>query len=592
MDDAPLSLLDRLRSRALETPQHIAYLYRHPGSSERWDTLSWGQVLARVEAMSAALADLGLRDGDRAAIMMPTSPDWEICQFAAMAVGCAVIGLDLHDAPRNLRHILEATRPRIIFTTDPGQLERIAECWHAPELAVISSGEAKTSGTHLLATLLATASVLEKSRSPQPDQVATIVFTSGSTGQPKGIAYTHRQIISASDLILERFPDIRSDARLVCWLPLSNLFQRMVNFCAMRRGAASYFIADPHTIASVLPQTEPTFFIGVPRFFEKLHAGIVREIESKPLPLRVLLETSWAIGMRAARARRERRSADMLTRALLPLADRVLARIRAVMGRNLQFMVSGSAPLPVWLAERLHGLGWLVLEAYGISENVAPIAMNTPDDFRFGSVGHVLPGNELRIADDGELLVRGPCVFGGYYEGTDEGSPIDAEGFLHTGDYARIDDAGYLWLEGRKSDVFKTSTGHRIAPAPIEGALRSIPGVEHAVVIGHDRPYPVAILALAAHSLQGAGGERAVLERIAADVVATCGIFPPYQRPGALIVTFRPFSIETGELTANLKIRRRPVELGFRTQIDEAYSRPASRTERGATTALPVITSS
>ena len=199
MDDAPLSLLDRLRSRALETPQHIAYLYRHPGSSERWDTLSWGQVLARVEAMSAALADLGLRDGDRAAIMMPTSPDWEICQFAAMAVGCAVIGLDLHDAPRNLRHILEATRPRIIFTTDPGQLERIAECWHAPELAVISSGEAKTSGTHLLATLLATASVLEKSRSPQPDQVATIVFTSGSTGQPKGIAYTHRQIISASD---------------------------------------------------------------------------------------------------------------------------------------------------------------------------------------------------------------------------------------------------------------------------------------------------------------------------------------------------------------------------------------------------------
>ena len=312
MDDAPLSLLDRLRSRALETPQHIAYLYRHPGSSERWDTLSWGQVLARVEAMSTALAGLGLRDGDRAAIMMPTSPDWEICQFAAMAVGCAVIGLDLHDAPRNLRHILEATRPRIIFTTDPGQLERIAECWHAPELAVISSGEAKTSGTHLLATLLATASVLEKSRSPQPDQVATIVFTSGSTGQPKGIAYTHRQIISASDLILERFPDIRSDARLVCWLPLSNLFQRMVNFCAMRRGAASYFIADPHTIASVLPQTEPTFFIGVPRFFEKLHAGIVREIESKPLPLRVLLETSWAIGMRAARARRERRSADML----------------------------------------------------------------------------------------------------------------------------------------------------------------------------------------------------------------------------------------------------------------------------------------
>jgi long-chain acyl-CoA synthetase len=241
-------------------------------------------------------------------------------------------------------------------------------------------------------------------------------------------------------------------------------------------------------------------------------------------------------------------------------------------------MVSGSAPMPRWLLERFHGLGWLVLEAYGISENVIPVAANTPERYRFGSVGQPLPGNELRVADDQELLIRGPGVFSGYYGESADTAPISPAGFLHTGDYARIDADGYVWLEGRKSDVFKTSTGRRVAPAPIEAALKQIDYVDHAVIVGRDRPYPVAILALdPAHPIAGGDHPTAKSDTIAADVAAACEAFSDYQRPGAIILSLHPFTIAAGELTANLKIRRKPIEERFRAQIEEAYEHAAAR---------------
>ena len=205
-------------------------------------------------------------------------------------------------------------------------------------------------------------------------------------------------------------------------------------------------------------------------------------------------------------------------------------------------------------------------------------------------MGHPLPGNELCIADDKELLIRGPGVFKGYYGDAADSSPIDAAGFLHTGDYARIDADGYVWLEGRKSEVFKTSTGRRIAPAPIEGALKQIPYVEHAIITGRDRPYPLAILALDAHHAacpdpSSAAGAAA----IGADVTAACTEFADDQRPGAVVVTTQPFTIAGGELTANLKIRRKPVEERFAPQIDQAYSAPVAAAPRPGATHMPVI---
>lgn len=588
MDSSLQTLPQRLRARASETPDDIAYL--RLSAQGEWLETRWCEVLEHVDALAANLLELGLRHGDRVVIMMPTSPLWEYCQLAILSVGGIVIGLDAHDAPRNIRHILELTQPRLVFTGSAEQLALISANWMRPEISIVASGLDANTPALDLDSLFKPCGKAVQCPAPAPDQIATIVFTSGSTGQPKGIEYSHRQVLAACDQILQRFPGIGPDARLACWLPLSNLFQRMINFCALSCGARSYFVDRPDQIAQLLPHIAPSFFIGVPRFFEKLHAGIVRTIATRPLPTRTLVGLAWTIGARAAAARRQGHAPDLLTRTLHPLADKILSQVRAAMGPNLQFMVSGSAPLPHWLAERFHGLGWLVLEAYGISENVMPVAINSPEHYRFGSVGHPLPGNELCIADDKELLIRGPGVFKGYYGDAADSSPIDAAGFLHTGDYARIDADGYVWLEGRKSEVFKTSTGRRIAPAPIEGALKQIPYVEHAIITGRDRPYPLAILALDTHHAACPDPSSAAgVAAIGADVTAACTEFADYQRPGAVVVTTQPFTIAGGELTANLKIRRKPVEERFAPQIDQAYSAPVAAAPRPGATHMPVI---
>ncbi|WP_332670824.1 AMP-dependent synthetase/ligase [Aromatoleum sp.] len=579
MTDTIPSLPERLRARAAASPDGIAYRYR--AGSDDWRSVTWREVALRVDALARQLARLGLRAGDRVAIMLAPSPEWEYCQFAVLTLGGVVVGIDAHDAPRNLKHILSLTQPRLLVTADDEKLRMLGALWHPPEIAITCAPNGP-GGSHALRDLLtAPDASSEALPPPAPEDAATIVFTSGSTGQPKGIAYSHRQVTYACDAILERFPSLRPDARLACWLPLSNLFQRMINFCALTRGTTSYFVDDPAQIVGLLPQVQPTLFIGVPRFFEKLHAGILTEIAKRPAAVRALVLSAWAVGCRIAAARRAGRPPALAWRALQPLAAPVLHRLRAIVGEELQFMVSGSAPMPTWLLERLHGLGWLVLEAYGISENVIPVAANTPEHYRFGSVGRALPDNELRIAEDGELLVRGPGVFSGYYgEGTPAG-PLGPDGFLHTGDFARIDGDGYVWLEGRKSEVFKTSTGRRVAPAPIEAALKQIDYVDDAVIIGRDRPYPVAILVLdPVHPVTGATRSEAAAT-IAADVAAACETFSDYQRPGVVILSPQPFTIAAGELTANLKIRRTPIESRFRAQIEAAYAHPAPRKPAG-----------
>jgi long-chain acyl-CoA synthetase len=239
---------------------------------------------------------------------------------------------------------------------------------------------------------------------------------------------------------------------------------------------------------------------------------------------------------------------------------------------------------------RFHGLGWLVLEAYGISENVMPVALNTPTHYRFGSVGRALPGNELLLADDGELLMRGKGVFSGYYGNAGQDTPIDNDGYLHTGDFARLDPDGYVWLEGRKSEIFKTSTGRRIAPAPIEAALKQIEYVDHAVIVGRDRPYPVAIITInPEHEMAQRECRSEEQSTISTDVAHACEAFTDYQRPGAVIASMKPLGIATGELTANLKIRRKEIEKRFEREIEEAYRVKNASRNAAVRTTPPVI---
>lgn len=589
------TLPQRLSERARQTPGATAYLrLTGDGSSAAdWQPITWLEVAKRVATLAAHFRRLGIRPGDRVAIMLPSIPEWEYCQFATLAVGGVVVGLDAHDARHNLRHILELTTPRALIVPDADKLAFIQEVWGSIEISIVATESDLSSAAQSLQALLDTPCADEEAPIvPTADDTATIVFTSGSSGRPKGIAYSHGQIVLACNALLQHFPTVRDEARLVCWMPLSNLFQRVLNLFGVVSGAQTYFVDRPDQIVRLLPGIRPTLFVGVPRFFEKLHDGINAQLDRQPGPLRTVVKAAWSIGERLAKARRAGRSAPLWCRALAPIADRLLARVRALMGPDLRFMVSGSAPLPRWLTERFDGLGWLLLEAYGTTENVVPIAINTPESYRFGSVGRLLPENEFCIAEDGELLIRGPGVFSGHYVGGNDGDgPLDADGYLHTGDYARLDTDGYLWLEGRKSEIFKTSTGRRVAPVPIETELKKLEYVEHAIVAGRDRPYPVALVTVdPQHPIVRQLHDPVALARIAADAEAACRQLADHQRPGILIVSRKPLTISAGELTANMKLRRRAIEDRFKAQVEHAYSIATDQHARGTPIRPIVIT--
>ncbi|MBR0568473.1 AMP-binding protein [Azoarcus sp. L1K30] len=570
MTIAPQTLPERLSARAQDTPEAVGYLFRDTSGS--WQETRWKDVAKTVATLAAAFGELGLKTGDRVAIMLPTSPNWDYCHLAALACGAIAVGLDVHDAPGNLHHVLATTTPRAVIAADIGTLDALSAHCQPPEIRIVAEGEPKP-GVLTLSSLLRSGSPPRPAPPlPSPDDTATIVFTSGSTGKPKGIAYSHRQILLACDALATHFTSIRHEARFVCWLPLSNLFQRILNVFALSCGASTFFVDRPEQLMRLLPEIRPTLFVGVPRFFEKLHAGIMAELDRKPLPVRAVANAAWNVGQRIASAQRAGHGASLPDRLLAPVARRILSPLRALMGPDLQFMASGSAPLPLWLMERFHGLGWLVLEAYGVSENVIPIAINTPDAYRFGSVGRPLPGNELVIAEDHELLVRGPGVSLQYAKASPTDSGHDECGHLHTGDYARIDEDGFVWLEGRKSEVFKTSTGRRVAPSPIEAELKKLSYVEHAIVVGQGRPFPLALLVISPqHPIAGRLGTADAMSQIRQDAVANSARFPDFQRPGVLLVTTHPFSVASGELTANLKLRRPAIEARFAAQIESAY---------------------
>lgn len=574
-----------LDARVRASPDADAYAEKAAGSG--WRHISWSEHYRRVRSLARSLAQRGLAPGDRVLILAPTSLAWEQVQMAALGCGAVAVGVDPRTADAQLEQIVRRVAPAALVVGDAGLLDRLpAEVVTAAKFRLSLTPDGGRAGV-LSPDTLAESGDLAGQPDPwgcaQADDPALVVFTSGTTGDPRGIVYSHRQVCLACEALLATFPQIEEGDRFACWLPLANLFQRMVNFYALQRGVTTYIVADPRQLLALLPEIRPHMLIGVPRFYEKLYAGMAARIEAAGL-LRPILRLALQVGEAQAAARRQRRRPAVAVRALHALLDPlILARFRKALGGELRFLVSGSAPMPVWLLERLHGLGLTVLEAYGTSENILPIAANRLDDYRFGSVGRPLPGNEVRINAQGELEVRGPGVFAGYLDDPERGM-FTADGFLRTGDYAEWTEDGFLRLKGRRSEIFKTSTGRRIAPFAIEQRLLALPWVEHALVTGAGRKFVVALLAVnpaalaewaKAHGLPGqlanppdTGLARALWQ----DVASAVAPLSTHERPAGCALVTRPFGIDSGELTPNLKLRRAQVEARYGPCLDRLYA--------------------
>jgi long-chain acyl-CoA synthetase len=535
------ALLDK---RAALTPDAPAYFIED--SARRWSARTWSEFRQDVGRLSAAFERHGINPGSRVGILAGTSLGWETAQMAALFRGATVAGIDPYYPDALLNEIVPACGLTDLIVQDAATAARLASA-NRESIGFIASIDGGA-GYPSLMQLCAGDQVSSRSRA-EPEAAALVTFSSGSTGKPKPIAYSHAQVVHACRCLLQVYAEVSPAAPFLCWLPLANLFQRMMNFCALAKGAASYVVPDPRRVMEVLPIAKPQVFAAVPRFCEKLHAGMMGDVARNALLARIV-ERSISLG---AALRDRSVSMSPIRRLLAMLADRlVLARIRKAMGGRLEFIVSGSAPMPRWLLDRFEAIGIPILEAYGVSENLVPVAANRLTQRKYGTVGMPAGDNEVRIATDGEVQVRGRGVFlRGLGQNAAHAEVLTDDGFLATGDLGALDDAGFLTLHGRRVEAFKNAQGRWVFLPLIEAALRRLPGVEHAAAVRMPEDRLIGVLALAASGPNE--NLRASLRQGFAALVET---LPRAMRPVALLVVSAGFSPPTGELTTNLKLRR------------------------------------
>lgn len=564
------SIPELISARAKMAPGHIGMLDWITPHDTR--ATSWCKFKDYTEQAARQLQIYGCQSGDAIAIMASVSVLWDIVQYAVLMNGGIVVGIDTHDTDVNIQSIMASANIRGVITDNAEHLEKIDVACRE-KLSFVLYARPIENQDNFEFTALNEKSHPEKSDFREwpvinGDDPATIIFTSGTTGEPKGIPYTHKQILIACQALTKTYHDVTDQAELVCWLPLSNLFQRMMNYCALAVGAKTHYVSTPKKILNYLPVIKPTVFIAVPRFYEKLYEGIQSRINQAPLPVKLLFSFSHAMNCWAATKTNKNLLAIFIKKATGALFFNKLKM--GILGSNLIYAISGSAPMPVWLLRWFEATGILILEAYGISENVVPISANTPQEYKFGTVGRPILPNKVRLSKNKEIEVTGPGVFVNYLSGKPDQKNISSDGYLQTGDEGRIDRDGFIALCGRKNDFFKTSTGIRISPLSIEKTLSRCRQLEGVIIIGEGRKVPIACATvnLSGDNYNDTNFFKVLRKEIKGYLSRE---IPDNQKPAAVLLLLTEFSVTGGEMTANLKLRKKLIIEKYGQEIERSY---------------------
>ena len=552
-----------------------------------WVPVSSQQFAAKVAGVARELRSWGIGPGDRIAILSENRYEWVAADFASLLLGAVVVPIYTTLTAEQIAYLLRDSRPRVIFVSSEQHLARVRSIREHTSLERIVVMDHVASENAVRMSAMAQSSsgspVESIARVMQPNDPATIIYTSGTTGVPKGVMLTHGNMASNIDAFLDPF-SFRMGMRCVSFLPLSHVTARSVDMGLLYRGVTLAHVPAVDQVAQSLLEIRPDILLSVPRVYEKVHAQV--ELRAHSFPKRQIYR--WAL--RIGRRYRDQTLAGWTPRsAPWKLADRlVFSKIRDGIGGRVSIFISGGAPLGRQLAEWYADVGIRIHEGYGLTETSPVIAVNTPAAHRIGSVGKPLANVEVRIADDGEILVRGPSVFRAYWNKPDETREAFVDGWFKTGDIGRLDEDGFLYVTDRKKDLIKTSGGKFIAPQPIENALKHNPMIAEAVVVGDKRKFPAVLIfpnfAALAERMQNNGVRNSSREQL-------LGLDSVHALYGDLVLQlnttlahfeqlkeFRLISEElssaTDTLTASLKVRRRAVEERFRAVIDEIYHEP------------------
>ncbi len=551
------------RDAIRDAPASPAYLEEGP---EGWRPVSWDEAAERIDSLAHGLLAHGVRHGDCVAVLSRTSVDWILLDWAIMSIGAVVVGLYPTSTATECAYVLEHAEAVLAFAEDDEQTRKLVSVRGSlPALREIMPFE-------LLDKLEAEGRASRHLR-PEPveeDDLATLIYTSGTTGPPKGCMLTHRNLVTAATKVRETL-EHPGDVVLL-FLPMAHSYARLAHQAASNRGATVAAVADVARVPEALGAVHPAILPAVPRVYEKIHANTLGEIErATGLRRRIGL---WALGVgtRVSRVRREGGRVWPWLALQHRVADKlVFAKVRERLGGRLRLGISGAAPLSVDVMEFFHALGVPVLEGYGLTETASSATVNDPADFRIGTVGRPVDDAEVKLADDGEILIRSDAVFAGYYKDPEATADVLSEdGWFRTGDVGEIDAEGFLRITDRKKDLIITAGGKNIAPQNLENALKSSRFVSQAIVVGDRRPYVTALLTLDEVEVGASGREPREIAQEIVDEVNSDRV--RVEQIKKFLIVPREFSQEEGEVTPTLKLRRRVIHEHFAAEIEDLYA--------------------
>ena len=561
-----------------------------------WTEMSYSELGRAVRDIARGLMALGVEPGNRVSILSSTRAEWTLADLGALCAGAVVAPIYHTNSPEECRYVLEHAGSRVVFCENAEQVAKVhqvsGEC---PELEQIVVLDGTADGALTLDELRARGADIDRqameavARAVVPSEPATIVYTSGTTGPPKGCVTTHQNVMATARMYEEELEFASSEDPIVVFmfLPLAHSLARVTQMVTLDVGGTiAFWRGDPKVVLEDLASTRPTHVPSVPRVFEKVHTKALAGVEEAGRVKRAIFQWALGTGRRVRELERQGRSAGPLLSRSHALADRlVLSKVRGLFGPDIKLALTGAAPISQDVLEFFDACRVLVLEGYGMTETTAAATLNTQHGFRFGTVGRPLPGTEVSIAADGEILMRGPNIFAGYFRNDDATrETMTNDGWLRSGDLGSIDEDGFVRITGRKKDLIITSSGKNISAANIEAALRESRWISQAVVFGDSRPFLVALLTLDADEAP-ALAERAgvecdlfamahderVLAELAREVEEVNARLARIEQVKRFAVAERELSQDDGELTPTLKVKRAVVYREYADLFESLY---------------------
>jgi long-chain acyl-CoA synthetase len=596
LDGRPASVGKMFFERVEATPDLEAY--RYP-AGDSWESVTWAETGRHVTRVAAGLIALGVQPEERVAIASGTSYDWILADLAIMSAGAATTTVYPSTIADDVAYIVGDSDSRVVFAEDDTQIAKLRDQRDAiPSVVkvvtfggtpdgdwVIGLDALESLGDELLADK--PDAVRERVDGARPEHLSTLMYTSGTTGRPKGVRLSH-SAWTYEGVAVQATGLLTMDDMQYLWLPLAHAFGKVLLTTQLAIGFPTAVDGNVDKIVDNLAVIKPTFMGAAPRIFEKAHGRVVTMVEAEGGVRKQIFDRAFQAGREWSRRQQAGKSIPPLLSAQRALFDALVYRkIRARFGGRLRFFVSGSAALNRDIAEWFHAAGIVVLEGYGLTETSAGTCVNRPGRYKFGTVGPAFDDTEIKIADDGEVLIKGPGVMDGYHNLDEATGESLKEGWLHTGDIGELDADGYLKITDRKKDLFKTSGGKYVAPQALEGQFKAVcPYVSHFVVHGNERKFVSAIITLDPDAMEGWAQHRGIGSKSYAEIVTSDEVrqmvqgyvdqlnekLNRWEQIKQFVILEHDLTVEEGEITPSMKVKRKVVEDRYRDRLDELYA--------------------